>query len=416
MTPLDASVYSSTAASCVNGTAGGFPCKNIDLLAVISLSDMNIPTSNSDIWGWYDEVNRREYVIACGYDRTVYVDVTDPSDFVVVASMPSSTGRGSTWCSAKTYKNFNLIVRDFNTGHGVQSFDLSRLESLRDRAIETGRIQTVDEDFLYGDLSSVHNMVIDTAIGMGYAVGSTTCAGGLHQLDLSRLPIITYAGCFSRDGYTHDSQCVVYSGPDQRYLGREICFNYNEDSLTITDNTDPANVTQISRTEYIGSQYTHQGWLTMDGEYMLMNDELDEGCQVNPNFHGICGANGPVNQTSHNGKSATLIWNMKDLRNPFMIGMYVSTETAIDHDEYIYPQHPNIVYQSNYCAGIRVLNVENVAQGLLTEVGFFDLEPECSTVAWRGTWANYLLPSGNLIASNIYKGVFVLRVDDSILE
>jgi hypothetical protein len=39
-------------------------------------------------------------------------------------------------------------------------------------------------------------------------------------------------------GYTHDAQCVVYSGPDATYKGREVCFNYNEDTLTIVDVSD----------------------------------------------------------------------------------------------------------------------------------------------------------------------------------
>lgn len=39
-------------------------------------------------------------------------------------------------------------------------------------------------------------------------------------------------GCVSQDGYVHDSQCVVYNGPDLQYLDREICFNYNEDTVS----------------------------------------------------------------------------------------------------------------------------------------------------------------------------------------
>ena len=66
--------------------------------------------------------------------------------------------------------------------------------------------------------------------------------------------------------YTHDAQCTVYKGPDPMWIGREICFGYNEDSLTITDNTDHSNIAMISRTPYNGVQYSHQGWLTMDGK------------------------------------------------------------------------------------------------------------------------------------------------------
>ena len=41
----------------------------------------------------------------------------------------------------------------------------------------------------------------------------------------------------------------------RRYSGRDICFGYNEDSLTVYD----ADLTQVlSREEYDGSRYTHQ--------------------------------------------------------------------------------------------------------------------------------------------------------------
>lgn len=58
----------------------------------------------------------------------------------------------------------------------------------------------------------------------------------------------------------HDAHCLVYRGPDSRYDGKDICYGYNEDSLTIYDVTDKSNVTNIiSRTSYFGVNYTHQG-------------------------------------------------------------------------------------------------------------------------------------------------------------
>ena len=43
--------------------------------------------------------------------------------------------------------------------------------------------------------------------------------------------------------------------------------------------------------------YTHQGWLTEDHRYFIVNDELDE-------------SNNAYNNTR------TLIWNVEDLNNP----------------------------------------------------------------------------------------------------
>ena len=66
------------------------------------------------------------------------------------------------------------------------------------------------------------------------------------------------AGCFSADGYTHDAECQIYRGPDARYVGKEICFAYNEDTLTIVDVSDKAKPYNVSRVGYAGFAYTHQ--------------------------------------------------------------------------------------------------------------------------------------------------------------
>ena len=50
----------------------------------------------------------------------------------------------------------------------------------------------------------------------------------------------------------------MYKGPDKKYLGRDVCYSYNEDTLTIYDVTDPKNSSIISVTSYEGATYTHQ--------------------------------------------------------------------------------------------------------------------------------------------------------------
>lgn len=73
---------------------------------------------------------------------------------------------------------------------------------------------------------------------MIYAVGTSNrdvpgCQGGLFMVDVSDPSNPTSPGCAGEDGYVHDAQCVIYNGPDSQYNGREICFGYNEDDLTM---------------------------------------------------------------------------------------------------------------------------------------------------------------------------------------
>ena len=59
-----------------------------------------------------------------------------------------------------------------------------------------------------------------------------------------------FSGCFSSDGYVHDAQCVIYSGPDTQYGGREICFSFNEDTLTVVDVSDKGLSTCITSAKF----------------------------------------------------------------------------------------------------------------------------------------------------------------------
>ncbi len=114
-------------------------------------------------------------------------------------------------------------------------------------------------DAHYSEITNTHNIVSNEETGFMYAVGTSTCNSGLHMIDVKDPKNPKFAGCFGEDRYVHDAQCVIYKGPDVRYTGKEICFCYNEDTLTIVDVTDkPDDLKMLSRAMYDNSQYTHQ--------------------------------------------------------------------------------------------------------------------------------------------------------------
>jgi hypothetical protein len=56
------------------------------------------------------------------------------------------------------------------------------------------------------------------------------------------------------------------------------------------------------------------------------------------------------------------------------------------------------------------LRINNVATANLTEVGFFDTDPNSNNRTFNGVWSNYpFFSSGAVIASDIYTGLFVLK-------
>ncbi len=369
-------------AECVDGMAAIFPCKNVDLAGFVPLEQLGGGTGN-DIWGWTDPVTGHEYAIMGTSNGTAFVDVTDPQNPVVKGQMPTQSPLLlPLWRDIKVYKDHAFVVSEHDN-HGMQVFDLNRLRG------HTGPPALLTPDAVYDKFSNAHNIAINTDTGYAYAVGSNTCAGGLHMIDIREPKDPRFAGCFSQDGYTHDVECVVYHGPDGRFHGREICFASNEDTVSIIDVTDKDNPQMLSRTGYDSAAYTHQGSLTPDHRWFLFGDELDE-------------SEGTVRNTT------TYIMEADRLTDPDTPGGFQHQTPAIDHNLYIDGGH---VTASNYLAGVRILSYDkrSLRDNRLNEVAFFDVFPASDTTEYGGTWSNYTFDSGTVIASTIDSGLFVLR-------
>lgn len=371
---------------CTNGSANGYPCNNVDLMSFLPKENMGGGTQNlNDIWGWTDPLNGNEIAIVGRTHGTAFVDVTDPENPVHLGFLPSHNNGSDSWRDMKVYADHAFIVADGggNSSHGLQVFDLTTL-----RTVTPGT--TLSETNHLDGFGAAHNIAINEDSGFAYIVGSNQCSGGLYMVDVSSPSNPSFAGCFSSDGYTHDVQCVNYNGPDTAYSNREICAAYNEDTITLVDVTNKNGPVQISRTGYSGSQYTHQGWFVDNTHSVIvMNDELDE---------------------SRNGQNTTsYIYDVSDLDNPQELGRYTGPTAAIDHNLYT---KDGLVYETNYRAGLRILSTDNVANGELSEVAYFDTIASSDSAQFSGTWSNYpYFASGNIILSDIGNGLFVVAPD-----
>jgi choice-of-anchor B domain-containing protein len=367
-------------AHCENGSAASHGCSHVDLLAQLPLAVFGAASAN-DVWGWTDPQTGREYALL-GLDiGTAFVDVSTPHAPVYLGLLPTHT-RVSLWRSIKVYADHAFIVSEAR-GHGMQVFDLARLRDVSSPPV------VFPEDAYYPAFTHAHNVVVDEQSGFAYAVGTNLCSGGLHIVDIRTPKAPVFAGCYAADGYTHDAQCTVYTGPDADYAGRQLCFASNEDTLTIVDVTDKSAPRLVSRTGYEGAGYTHQGWLTEDQAYFLLDDELDE-----VDFHHA---------------TRTRIWDVSDLDAPALLGAHDAATTSIDHNQYVVGSH---VFQANYTSGLRVLRMGDLARLELAEVAFFDTVPEHDDPQFQGAWNNYpFFESGIVLVSDIERGLFVLEPD-----
>ena len=361
---------------CVNGIAAGqYPCENVDFLSSLGVNQVGGGEMN-DIWGWTDPLDGKEYVLLGRTTGTGFIDISDPINPIYLGNLNTNTV-SSLWRDIKVYNNYAFIVSEAGS-HGMQVFDLTKLRNVNNPPVN------FTADAIYSGFGNAHNIVINEESGRAYGVGTNTASGGLHIVDIQNPLNPTILGTFSQDGYTHDAQVVNYIGEDAQYQDREIAFACNENNIAIVDVTDPTDATLISSESYSGVAYTHQGWLTEDHKYFVVGDELDE-------------QQSGVNTT-------TYFFDVQDLDNPFLAGTFVANTAAIDHNLYI---KDGIAYQSNYRAGLRMLDVNNPLNA--EEVGFFDLYPSSDGAQFNGTWSNYpYFASGVVAVSHIEEGLFLL--------
>ena len=363
---------------CTNGSAGDFRCDGISLHRRVALDVMGGNTGN-DIWGWSDPQTGQEVALMGMDNGAAFVDVSDPENPVFLGRLPTQTEE-SFWRDIKVYRDHAYIVADNAGAHGMQVFDLTRLRGL-------SAARTFDADVVYGDFEHAHNLAINEETGFAYAVSTDTCEGGLHIIDIQTPDNPRFRACHD-SASTHDTQCVVYRGPDAEHLDREICVSSNEDHLEVVDVTDKSAPRILSSTTYQMLSYVHQGWLTQDHRFFLLGDEVDE--------------------LEFSVRTRTHVFDVSDLDAPVYLYPHESDTRATDHNLYVLG---NRVFQANYSSGLRVLELGDLADRELQEIAFFDTFPQGDGVGFEGAWSVYpYLPSGTIIVSDMFNGLFVLSM------
>ncbi|QMU64391.1 MAG: choice-of-anchor B family protein [Flavobacteriaceae bacterium] len=370
----------SVLAPCQGGFAGDYPCNDYDLVAHIDLQTLGgAGASGNDSWGWTDPTTQKEYALMCTSTGTAFIDISNALNPVVLGQLPTATSNSS-WRDVKVYNNYACIISEA-PGHGMQVFDLTRLRNVANPP------QVFTSDAHYTGFGNAHNIVINQTNGYAYAVGTNTFSGGPHFVDISDPLNPTAAGGYANDAYSHDAQVVTYNGPDADHTGKEILIGSNENEVVIVDVTNKTNPTQISKISYSNIGYTHQGWFTDDMRYFILGDELDE--------------------VNFGGNTRTIVFDFTDLDNPVFHMNYNGPTAAVDHNGYV---NGNVFYLANYTAGVRMIDITNIGNGTMAEIGSFDTSPANNSAAFNGVWNVYpFFSSGNIVVSDINNGLFIIR-------
>ena len=339
--------------------AGGYPANNVSLYSHVTLAEMGADFAE-DCWG-YTSPSGREYAIMGLSQGPGFIEITDPSNPVIVAIVPTAI-------KARDMKVYQTYVYTSAEAGPTSIIDVSQIDD---------GIVTFVGSFSQG----THNVVINEDSGFLYlAIG-----GPLRIYDLANPTNPQFVGQWP--GQTHDAQVVTYT--EGKYAGREIAFVCAgwDGNFDIVDVTDKNNIFLVGSTGYKASAYTHQGWLSDDQQYYYVDDELDD-------------------------IQRTIIIDVSNLDFPTFAGEFTSNApTAIDHNLYI---RDGFIFEANYTSGLRIFDTCDPLNPV--ETGFFDTYPANDNASFVGAWSNYpFFPSGTVIVSNRQEGLFVLDVSAAVI-
>ena len=390
--------------SCTAGRAGNFPCHNIDFLAQIQLQEIPTqPTSASNLWGFVDRDDNREYAVLGHRNGTVVVDVTVPGSPTIVGNV---AGNPSLWREVKVYQVFDqasgrhrayAYISTEAPGGGLQIIDLSNLPTSISEANKLTEYSTSHTLYI-SNIDYGTNMALPGQQAFLYIAGSNV-AGGAYRIyslaDPVRPTLVTPSPAGA--GYMHDSTSMLITDSRTTQCANghnpcEVLVDFNELSVDLWDVTEKSTPVRLSTTSYPTATYVHSGWPTENNRYIIVHDELDEL------------------RRGMNTSMYTL--DVGNLQAPTLVTSYTGGTTTTDHNGYTIG---NRYYVSHYKRGLVIF--DSTTPTALTEIGSFDtyLSPAANNAGTDGAWGVYpFLPSGTVMVSDIENGLFLLRKNETL--
>lgn len=300
-----------------------------------------------------------EYALVCKSNGLSIVAITDPSNPLELFSVPCMSYDYVGNREVSQYKGYAYVVSE-----KPDSLLIVNLNYLPD-SIVWHRVSP-------GGITKGHTIFIDEK-GIAYINGSKY--GYQYFLDLNADPYDPpFVGSYTND-YVHD--CFVRN--DTMWAA---CINSGKIRVIDVRDKTMANSTNSQIADWNTPQnFTHNCWLSDDSRYIFTTDEK-------PNAPLTC-------------------YDVTDLSNVTETCRTVSDSgsNTVIH---------NTTYLNDYCItgyytyGVTIHDVRD--KNNIIEVGHFDTSPGYSSDGFNGCWAAWpYLPSGNIIASDIETGLWILK-------
>ncbi len=326
----------------------------------------------NNLTGWHDSTNNREYLIAGSCDSLYFFDITDPTK-MIKCDVRNGAAHRAVNRDYDTYKHYMYCVSDRDDGNGsLQIFDLQYLPD---------SVHLVYDNYLFSITS--HTLFIEAKNQRLYLCKNLHKYGGQNGSSMLILSIAnpespTYLGELSKNSdcaYTHE----VFVRNDTAYCSCAYAGLYIYD---VRNATNPINIGSITSYPYQG--YNHSSWLDSSGKYVMFTDEVPTGLPIK-------------------------IYDITDMQNAILESTFNSNAGATPHNA---KWKGRYAWVSSYEDGVFCYDLLNPTQPKVA--AYFDTYMKnpigVYSNYYHGCWGVYpFLPSGNIIASDISEGLFVLK-------
>lgn len=333
---------------------------NIDFVGQLDYQALR--NSNlSNLWGYTDELGN-EYALmgVCGTNDQnpgglAVVSLADPANPQEIFFFP---GPPSIWREIKVWGDHAYVTTEAADGE-LTIVDLSPLP------------QSTDLPATVWDApgwTTSHSLFIDEN-GRLYIHGANRGNGGVIMYDLTQDPMNPVEVGEFDNWYCHDS----FARGDTLYAA-----HIYEGFFSIVNVANPAAPVLLG-TKVTPNEFTHNTWLDASGQYLFTTDERTNS------YVGAYDVSDPTDITE-----------VDRLRSDNGSG-------AIPHNTYWLDGYAVTSY---YTYGVSIYDVSDPHN--MVEVGHYDTTP-LSGDGFNGAWGVYpYFPSGNLIISDMERGLFVL--------
>lgn len=337
------------------------------LLAVFTVTAQNITLRSllatpgetcAGVWGYVDSLGN-EYALLGASKGLKIVNVTNPDSVFVVKVFP---GPDNLWREIRTWKGFAYVTTEATSIQGLQIIDLRNLPDTSNMPVKYWSTMVNGSP-----LKTIHALEISN--GFAYLYGSNVANGGAVIADLTDPWNPVYAGQYSSGGYIHDG----YVRNDTMYAA-----HIYDGNVTIVNVLNKANP-QVVAQQTTPTRFTHNTWLSDNSKYLFTTDEND-------NSYLAC-------------------YDIRDKQNITELDRFQAFpgNNSIVHNVLI---RNDFAVVSWYKDGVVIADAHRPQNLVL--VGNYDTYAGTGP-GFVGNWSVYpFLPSGNILATGINEGLFVL--------